>query len=109
MSAFLMKEFATAGVQCASCSKLPFVTYCIAIEEIGRVDQSMGITLSAGVGLGANPNPGEGFGKAFLGVASGNGKGQIFVKGEVVKTVPESIIVETLVEEVSIDGMCGVY
>ncbi|MFE4330976.1 4-hydroxy-3-methylbut-2-en-1-yl diphosphate synthase, partial [Streptomyces sp. NPDC056831] len=34
-----------------------------------------------------------------LGVASGNGKGQIFVKGEVIKTVPESKIVETLVEE----------
>ncbi|MFC5959885.1 4-hydroxy-3-methylbut-2-en-1-yl diphosphate synthase, partial [Streptomyces pratens] len=33
------------------------------------------------------------------GVASGNGKGQIFVKGEVIKTVPESKIVETLIEE----------
>ncbi|MET7382634.1 4-hydroxy-3-methylbut-2-en-1-yl diphosphate synthase, partial [Streptomyces sp. NPDC005526] len=30
---------------------------------------------------------------------SGNGKGQIFVKGEVIKTVPESKIVETLIEE----------
>ncbi|MEU2878646.1 4-hydroxy-3-methylbut-2-en-1-yl diphosphate synthase, partial [Streptomyces sp. NPDC007070] len=28
-----------------------------------------------------------------------NGKGQIFVKGEVIKTVPESKIVETLIEE----------
>src|SRR6476619_7443414 len=28
---------------------------CIAIEEIGRVDQSMGITLEAAVGLGINP------------------------------------------------------
>jgi short-chain 2-methylacyl-CoA dehydrogenase len=28
---------------------------CLAIEEIGRVDQSVGITLSAGVGLGASP------------------------------------------------------
>ena len=32
-------------------------------------------------------------------MASGNGKGQIFVKGEVIKTVPESRIVETLIEE----------
>ncbi len=32
-----------------------FTSLCVAIEEIGRVDQSMGITLSAGVGLGANP------------------------------------------------------
>ena len=34
-----------------------------------------------------------------LGVASGNGKGQIFVRGEVIKTVPESEIVATLIEE----------
>src|SRR3981081_34171 len=37
--------------------------------------------------------------EADLGVASGNGKGQIFVRGEVVKTVPEYQIVETLIEE----------
>jgi (E)-4-hydroxy-3-methylbut-2-enyl-diphosphate synthase len=37
--------------------------------------------------------------EADLGVASGNGKGQIFVRGEVIKTVPEAQIVETLVEE----------
>ena len=37
--------------------------------------------------------------EADLGVASGNGKGQIFVKGEVIKTVPEALIVETLIEE----------
>ena len=36
---------------------------------------------------------------ADLGVASGNGKGQIFVKGEVIKTVPEDQIVETLIDE----------
>ncbi len=30
-------------------------TLCIAIEELARVDQSMAITLEAGVGLGANP------------------------------------------------------
>jgi butyryl-CoA dehydrogenase len=28
---------------------------CVAIEELGRVDQSLAITLEAGVGLGANP------------------------------------------------------
>ncbi|MGH9047040.1 MAG: acyl-CoA dehydrogenase family protein [Acidimicrobiales bacterium] len=32
-----------------------FLSMCLAIEEIGRVDQSVGITLSAGVGLGATP------------------------------------------------------
>ncbi|MEA5117089.1 MAG: 4-hydroxy-3-methylbut-2-en-1-yl diphosphate synthase, partial [Propionicimonas sp.] len=32
-------------------------------------------------------------------VASGNGKGQIFVRGEVIKTVPEEEIVQTLIVE----------
>jgi alkylation response protein AidB-like acyl-CoA dehydrogenase len=36
-------------------SESDFTTVCIAIEELGRVDSSMAITLSAGVGLGANP------------------------------------------------------
>jgi short-chain 2-methylacyl-CoA dehydrogenase len=32
-----------------------FTTFCLAVEELGRVDQSMAITLEAAVGLGANP------------------------------------------------------
>ena len=32
-----------------------FTTLCVAIEELGRADQSIGITLEAGVGLGINP------------------------------------------------------
>jgi short/branched chain acyl-CoA dehydrogenase len=36
-------------------SAADFTSLCVAIEELGRVDQSIGITLSAGVGLGINP------------------------------------------------------
>ena len=32
-----------------------FTSVCVAIEELGRVDQSIGITLEAGMGLGINP------------------------------------------------------
>jgi short/branched chain acyl-CoA dehydrogenase len=32
-----------------------FTSLCVAIEEIGRVDQSVGITLESAVGLGINP------------------------------------------------------
>src|SRR6187431_3527220 len=32
-----------------------FTSLCVAIEEMGRVDQSLGITLEAAVGLGINP------------------------------------------------------
>ncbi|MGA5131108.1 flavodoxin-dependent (E)-4-hydroxy-3-methylbut-2-enyl-diphosphate synthase [Streptomyces olivoreticuli] len=37
--------------------------------------------------------------EADVGVSCGNGKGQIFVKGEVVRTVPESKIVDALLDE----------
>jgi short/branched chain acyl-CoA dehydrogenase len=36
-------------------SDADFTSLCVAIEELGRVDQSVGITLEAGVGLGINP------------------------------------------------------
>jgi (E)-4-hydroxy-3-methylbut-2-enyl-diphosphate synthase len=36
--------------------------------------------------------------EADIGVASGNGKGQIFVRGQIVATVPESQIVDTLIQ-----------
>jgi butyryl-CoA dehydrogenase len=32
-----------------------FTSLCVAIEELGRVDQSLGVTLEAAVGLGINP------------------------------------------------------
>src|SRR5437870_3862625 len=32
-----------------------FATFCLAVEELARVDSSMAITLEAGVGLGASP------------------------------------------------------
>ncbi|MFI5987525.1 flavodoxin-dependent (E)-4-hydroxy-3-methylbut-2-enyl-diphosphate synthase [Streptomyces sp. NPDC051555] len=37
--------------------------------------------------------------EADLGVSCGNGKGQIFVKGQVVKTVPEHQVVDALLDE----------
>ncbi|GAB2685958.1 acyl-CoA dehydrogenase family protein [Thalassiella azotivora] len=44
------EEFGGAGADEGA-----FTSLCVAIEELGRVDQSVGITLSAGVGLGINP------------------------------------------------------
>jgi short-chain 2-methylacyl-CoA dehydrogenase len=46
------EEFGGAGLDP---SEGAFTSLCLAIEEIGRVDQSMGITLEAAVGLGINP------------------------------------------------------
>ncbi|WP_193509868.1 MULTISPECIES: flavodoxin-dependent (E)-4-hydroxy-3-methylbut-2-enyl-diphosphate synthase [unclassified Cryobacterium] len=84
-------------VSCPSCGRAQVDVYSLA-DEVTEGLQGMTVPLRVAV-MGCVVNgPGEAR-EADLGVASGNGKGQIFVKGEVIKTVPESEIVATLLEE----------
>src|SRR5438034_753749 len=84
-------------VSCPSCGRAQVDVYTLA-EQVTAGLEGMEIPLRVAV-MGCVVNgPGEAR-EADLGVASGNGKGQIFVKGEVIKTVPEHAIVETLIEE----------
>ncbi|MFL6117349.1 MAG: flavodoxin-dependent (E)-4-hydroxy-3-methylbut-2-enyl-diphosphate synthase [Catenulispora sp.] len=84
-------------VSCPSCGRAQVDVYKLADEVTAGLD-GLEVPLRVAV-MGCVVNgPGEAR-EADLGVASGNGKGQIFVKGEVIKTVPESQIVETLIEE----------
>jgi (E)-4-hydroxy-3-methylbut-2-enyl-diphosphate synthase len=84
-------------VSCPSCGRAQVDVYTLA-EQVTAGLEGMEIPLRVAV-MGCVVNgPGEAR-EADLGVASGNGKGQIFVRGEVIKTVPESEIVETLIEE----------
>ena len=84
-------------VSCPSCGRAQVDVYKLADEVTAGLD-GLEVPLRVAV-MGCVVNgPGEAR-EADLGVASGNGKGQIFVRGEVVKTVPESRIVETLIEE----------
>ncbi len=84
-------------VSCPSCGRAQVDVYTLA-DQVTAGLEGMEVPLRVAV-MGCVVNgPGEAR-EADLGVASGNGKGQIFVKGEVIKTVPESMIVETLVEE----------
>ena len=84
-------------VSCPSCGRAQVDVYTLANEVTAGLE-GMNVPLRVAVmGCGVN-GPGEAR-EADLGVASGNGKGQIFVRGEVVKTVPEQHIVETLIEE----------
>jgi (E)-4-hydroxy-3-methylbut-2-enyl-diphosphate synthase len=84
-------------VSCPSCGRAQVDVYKLA-EEVTAGLTGMEVPLRVAV-MGCVVNgPGEAR-EADLGVASGNGKGQIFVKGEIIKTVPESKIVETLIEE----------
>ena len=84
-------------VICYGCGRAQVDVYTLA-ESVQAGLQGMTVPLRVAV-MGCVVNgPGEAR-EADLGVASGNGKGQIFVKGEVIKTVPESEIVATLIEE----------
>jgi (E)-4-hydroxy-3-methylbut-2-enyl-diphosphate synthase len=84
-------------VSCPSCGRAQVDVYTLA-DQVSAALEGLNVPLRVAV-MGCVVNgPGEAR-EADLGVASGNGKGQIFVKGEVIKTVPESQIVETLVEE----------
>ena len=84
-------------VSCPSCGRAQVDVYTLA-EQVTEGLQDLEVPLRVAV-MGCVVNgPGEAR-EADLGVASGNGKGQIFVKGEVIRTVPEDQIVETLIEE----------
>ena len=84
-------------VSCPSCGRAQVDVYQLA-DDVTAGLEGMTVPLRVAV-MGCVVNgPGEAR-EADLGVASGNGKGQIFVKGEVIKTVPEDQIVETLIAE----------
>jgi (E)-4-hydroxy-3-methylbut-2-enyl-diphosphate synthase len=84
-------------VSCPSCGRAQVDVYTLA-DRVTSGLEGLSVPLRVAV-MGCVVNgPGEAR-EADLGVASGNGKGQIFVRGEVIKTVPEAQIVETLIEE----------
>ena len=84
-------------VSCPSCGRAQVDVYKLA-EEVNEGLAHLTVPLRVAV-MGCVVNgPGEAR-EADLGVASGNGKGQIFVRGEVIKTVPEDQIVETLLAQ----------
>jgi (E)-4-hydroxy-3-methylbut-2-enyl-diphosphate synthase len=84
-------------VSCPSCGRAQVDVYKLADEVTAGLEGLTAPLRVAVMGCVVN-GPGEAR-EADLGVASGNGKGQIFVHGEVIKTVKESQIVETLIEE----------
>ena len=84
-------------VSCPSCGRAQVDVYRLVAEVQAALD-GMAVPLRVAV-MGCVVNgPGEAR-EADLGVASGNGKGQIFVKGKVIMTVPEHKIAEALIEQ----------
>ena len=92
-----LRERGLEIVSCPSCGRAQVDVYTLA-EEVTAGLEGLNVPLRVAV-MGCVVNgPGEAR-EADLGVASGNGKGQIFVKGEVIATVPEAQIVPTLIEQ----------
>jgi (E)-4-hydroxy-3-methylbut-2-enyl-diphosphate synthase len=92
-----LRERSLEIVSCPSCGRAQVDVYRLT-EQVAAAFDGFPYPLRVAV-MGCVVNgPGEAR-EADLGVSSGNGKGQIFVRGEVVATVPESRIVETLLEE----------
>lgn len=92
-----LRQHSLEIVSCPSCGRAQVDVYKLADEVTAGLSGMTAPLRVAVMGCVVN-GPGEAR-EADLGVASGNGKGQIFVKGEVIKTVPEAQIVETLIEE----------
>ncbi|MFH9425507.1 flavodoxin-dependent (E)-4-hydroxy-3-methylbut-2-enyl-diphosphate synthase [Streptomyces sp. NPDC017529] len=84
-------------VSCPGCGRLQVDLHRLAARVEAAFDGFPHPLRIAVMGCVVN-GPGESR-DADLGVSCGNGKGQIFRRGEVVRTVPESRIVETLLEE----------
>lgn len=109
-----LRERTLEIVSCPSCGRAQVDVWTLA-EEVTEGLKDLKVPLRVAV-MGCVVNgPGEAR-EADLGVASGNGKGQIFIRGEVVETVPEDRIVETLIrmanalaEEMGLEeGECSV-
>ena len=91
-----LRERTLEIVSCPSCGRAQVDVYTLA-NEVNEGLKHLTVPLRVAV-MGCVVNgPGEAR-EADLGVASGNGKGQIFIKGQVVDTVPEADIVPALLK-----------
>jgi (E)-4-hydroxy-3-methylbut-2-enyl-diphosphate synthase len=84
-------------VSCPSCGRAQVDVYTLTEQVTAAFDDFPHPLRIAVMGCVVN-GPGEAR-EADLGVSAGNGKGQIFLRGKVIKTVPESEIVHTLLNE----------
>jgi (E)-4-hydroxy-3-methylbut-2-enyl-diphosphate synthase len=84
-------------VACPSCGRAEVDVFRLAnaVEErMGEIEAPLRVAVMGCIVNG----PGEAR-EADIGVASGKGKGQIFRRGQVIRTVPESEIVDALMQE----------
>jgi (E)-4-hydroxy-3-methylbut-2-enyl-diphosphate synthase len=85
-------------VACPSCGRAEVDVFALATaveQRLAHIDVPMRVAVMGCIVNG----PGEAR-EADVGVAAGKEKGQIFVRGEIVRTVPEDAIVEEIAKEV---------
>lgn len=84
-------------IACPSCGRAEVDVIKVAGEANDRLEE-LGLAMQVAV-MGCVVNgPGEAR-EADLGLAAGRGKGHLFIKGEVVRVVPEAEMVDALIEE----------
>jgi (E)-4-hydroxy-3-methylbut-2-enyl-diphosphate synthase len=93
-------------IACPSCGRAEVDVIKVASEANERLG-AMGLPIQVAV-MGCVVNgPGEAR-EADIGLAAGRGKGHLFIKGEVVRVVPEAMMVDALVEEAGLLAEQGV-
>jgi (E)-4-hydroxy-3-methylbut-2-enyl-diphosphate synthase len=93
-----MRERTTLDfIACPSCGRAEVDVIKVAGEANDRLEE-LGLAMQVAV-MGCVVNgPGEAR-EADLGLAAGRGRGHLFIKGEVVRVVPEADMVDALIEE----------
>jgi (E)-4-hydroxy-3-methylbut-2-enyl-diphosphate synthase len=93
-------------IACPSCGRAEVDVIKVASEANERLE-AMELPIQVAV-MGCVVNgPGEAR-EADIGLAAGRGKGHLFIKGEVVRVVPEAMMVDALVEEAGLLAEQGV-
>lgn len=100
LKAFGLASNAATLISCPTCGRIEIDLIPIA-NEIEEYIEKIKVPIKVAV-LGCAVNgPGEAR-EADIGIAGGNGKGMLFKKGKIIRTVPEEIMVEELKKEVDI-------
>lgn len=100
LKAFGLASNAATLISCPTCGRIEIDLIPIANEIEEYIDKIKAPIKVAVLGCAVN-GPGEAR-EADIGIAGGNGKGMLFKKGKIIRTVPEEIMVDELKKEVDL-------
>ncbi|MBL1228906.1 flavodoxin-dependent (E)-4-hydroxy-3-methylbut-2-enyl-diphosphate synthase [Enterococcus sp. BWB1-3] len=100
LKAFGLASNAATLISCPTCGRIEIDLIPIANEIEAYIEKIKAPIKVAVLGCAVN-GPGEAR-EADIGIAGGQGKGMLFKKGKIIRTVPEEIMVEELKKEVDL-------